>query len=340
MRTHPALAIRSCAVAVLGFAIARPAPAASGETLAEGLRACAVVQDTAARVECYDALAAATNVAATDTRTDAGPAPAGPGLSPLMRRWELDRSAASGEFALRPHLANYILPVTYDFQPNQQPYPPQILKVRRPEAKFQFSFKLKLLEDIGRGGGDVWLNYTQQSWWQVYNGEQSAPFRETNYRPGLSWVVPADFSIAGLKGRAVSLTVEHQSNGRTSGLSRSWNRVAATAVLERGNFAAIVSAWVPFDHREDNPRITRYFGYGDVQLGWRAGRSTVSALIRNPLGVDSGRMGVELGWSFPLPFTDRVRGFAQYYHGYGESLIDHDARANRIGIGISLSDWL
>ena len=46
----------------------------------------------------------------------------------------------------------------------------------------------------------------------------------------------------------------------------------------------------------------------------------------------------ELNWSCPM--SRRVKWFVQYFNGYGESLIDYNARVNRIGLGIAFTDWL
>jgi phospholipase A1 len=58
-----------------------------------------------------------------------------------------------------------------------------LLPLDQTEGKFQLSFKFKLADLDDTIGASVWAGYTQQSHWQVYNGEQSRPFRETNYEP-------------------------------------------------------------------------------------------------------------------------------------------------------------
>ena len=46
------------------------------------------------------------------------------------------------------------------------------------ETKFQISFKTKLWQDVLGKKVDLWVAYTQISFWQFYDFENSAPFRE------------------------------------------------------------------------------------------------------------------------------------------------------------------
>jgi phospholipase A1 len=60
--------------------------------------------------------------------------------------------------------------------------------------------------------------------------------------------------------------------------------------------------------------------------------------VRNNLNFDDNKGAFELDWTFPMP--GKLKGFVQYFNGYGESLIDYNQYQERIGIGIKIADWL
>ena len=107
----------------------------------------------------------------------------------------------------------------------------------KPEVTFQISFKVRLWRDILGKDLNLWFGYTQRSFWQLYNFNDSSPFRETNYEPELLLTLSTRFSILGLKGRFFQLGANHQSNGQSEPLSRSWNRIVANMGLERGDLS-------------------------------------------------------------------------------------------------------
>ena len=205
--------------------------------------------------------------------------------------------------------------------------------------KFQLSLKTQLWPGLV-GDSSLWFAYTQQSYWQIYaNSEASAPFRETNYQPELIWSFPTDFNFLGLRGRTVNLALNHQSNGQSDPLSRSWNRVTGEVVFEGERTMYSVKSWVRIDDPDvdNNPNIEDYMGR--IELGWayKGDNYVVDAWFKNNLASDN-RSSIEVNWAFPL--AQHLRGYVQLYSGYGENMIDMENRNTRIGIGLALTDWL
>jgi phospholipase A1 len=313
----------------------------------EALQSCRRVADRLERVACYDRLlppeTAATAPAAA---TVPAPAPlvagdAARGDSRLERYWDLHEEAQQGMLVLLPFKQNYALPITYNASPNERPFEGSALTVDELEFKYQFSFKLKLWQDMFASPVDLWLGYTQQSYWQLFD-QKSSPFRETDYEPTAFATLPVRFRVFGLTTRFLALGFVHQSNGRGETFSRSWNRIVGAAVFERGNLVGQVRTWyrIPEDEAEDdNPDIDDYLGFADVSLSWTRGRQEWSATLKGNWRFDRNRSGIELGWSFPLWRESPLRGYVQYYYGYGESLIDYNAKVHRAGVGFMVSDW-
>lgn len=241
----------------------------------------------------------------------------------------------------------YLLPAFWTSDANQRPrssnpdntvVDPQSLSDI--EAKFQLSFKTKAVENLFGDNGDVWLGYTQSSRWQVYNADDSRPFRESNYEPEVMLVFRTNYSLGGWRGRMLGIGVNHQSNGRDDPFSRSWNRVVANIGLDRENWALVVRPWwrISDGNDEDNPDIDDYMGRGDVTLVHTRGGHEFSVTARHSFnGGDASRGAVQLDWGFPIRNT--LRGHVQVFDGYGESLIDYNHRATYVGVGISLLEW-
>ncbi|MCO8069221.1 phospholipase A [Acinetobacter lwoffii] len=271
-----------------------------------------------------------------------------PNLSLLDSRWELSQESKLGTWNIRSYQPIYLMPGFWTSKKNEFPQsenPNNTVKedqnLTSIEGKFQLSLKTKAVENILGDNGDLWLGYTQSSRWQVYNSEESRPFRETNYEPEASLIFRTNYDLLGLNWRMLGLTINHQSNGRSDPLSRSWNRVMLNLGFEKDNFALMVRPWYRFEEkREDdnNPEIKNYIGRGDMTAFYRYKEHDFSLMLRHTLkGGDENRGAVQFDWSFPI--SGRLRGQFQLFDGYGESLIDYNHRATYVGLGVSLMNW-
>lgn len=337
--------------------------------------ACAAVEINSERLACYDALfkapetdktvlvserrAAAElapepdNLQAKIDKTVSSVAvsegsPLKPTLSLLDSRWELSPESKLGTWNIRSYQPVYVLPGFWTSKKNEFPSSPnerntvtEDQNLKSLEGKFQLSLKTKAVENIFGDNGDIWVGYTQSSRWQVYNPEESRPFRETNYEPEVSLVMRTNYDLFGLDWRMLGLTLNHQSNGRSDPLSRSWNRVILNLGFERNNFALMLRPWYRFEEDlpdDNNPDIKDYIGRGDLTAFYRWKDHDFTLMLRHTLkGGDDNRGAVQFDWAFPI--SGRLRGHFQLFDGYGESLIDYNHKATYVGLGVSLMNW-
>jgi phospholipase A1 len=260
----------------------------------------------------------------------------------FTRLWQLDEAERAGRPWITFHRSNYALALSYNFRPNPAPLqavdPAKTLV--KPEVAFQLSFKAKLWQDMFGRKIDLWFAFTQRSFWQLYNFDDSSPFRETDYEPEVLVNFRTDFRFLGLRTRFIQVGLNHQSNGQSEPLSRSWNRLVANVGLERGPFSLLLKGWFHFPESaevDDNPGINSYMGYGEIWAYWFVKSHRLGIMLRDNLDFQQNRGALQLEWSFPL-FAN-VWGYVQYFVGYGESLLDYDHLANRIGVGFTFSDW-
>lgn len=270
--------------------------------------------------------------------------------TPLSLAFDLDSNSERGLWSARPHNANYILPVYINNRPNRHPKTPNQPAVdytsdqmRTPELKFQVSLKTKAAQNLFGTDADLWIGYTQVSHWQVYNENNSRPFRTHDYEPEvfLTQPVSADLPFDG-KLRMLGAGLVHHSNGESDPLSRTWNRAYLMGGAEWGKLTVMPRVWGRILKEQsakpnDNPDIVDYYGYGDVKFLYQMDKgNTISGLVRYNPKTNKGA----LQFDYVHPITEGMSGYVQLFEGYGQSLVDYNHKSTSIGVGIMLNDWM
>lgn len=270
-------------------------------------------------------------------------------LGALSSRIVSERMREFDPYVIIPHRMNYVLPVYTTNQINTEPYSESedvVQHYENIEAKFQLSLKVPLNpHNLLTQGDGIYFAFTVESWWQVYASDISKPFRETNYRPELFYLTPLPYTLfGGNTGMAVG--IEHQSNGQSELLSRSWNRIYLTGLFEKDNFALLIRPWWRLPEKEDeypgdpkgddNPDISDYMGYFELSSAYTWDKLELNVMMRR--NFHTGKGAAELGFIFPI--WKRLRGYATVFSGYGDSMIDYNYAQTRVGLGIALTGFL
>ncbi|GAA4350693.1 phospholipase A [Kangiella taiwanensis] len=273
------------------------------------------------------------------------------GSALLKKRLRMEYRVRDNRFAIIPHKPNYLLPVTFNNTPNEESLENagDERQVDNVEVKFQVSFKTPFWEKPFGENSALFFAYTGQSYWQAYNKDVSSPFRETNHEPEVFAAWATDWQLGGWQIPYFSAGISHQSNGRSGLGSRSWNRIYTEFAFEQDRWVLAFKPWwrIPEDRKtdpldpdgDDNPDIDDYMGYFELYSAYQWDEHNFGILLRNNLRGDN-KGAVQFDWTFPLDDEGKLRGYVQYFNGYGESLIDYNRHVNRLGVGFVLTDWL
>ncbi len=334
----------------------QPQPAAAAAAPARSATAATAANNPAAAATPVDPLIPATRVISITSEKGCHDRQ----YSDLSRFWELEAGSDCGTFGLRgyrPISVSLISATSVNTMPTSANPANNALAetaYRKTETRIQLSVRTKLAQGILTSGhptlkDSLWFGYTQQSYWQLFNGGISRPFRSTDHEPEVIYAYPTDFSLpGGWRMRYTGLGVVHQSNGQALPLSRSWNRAYLMVGAEKDNIARVQARiWkrLPEGSSDDNPDISDRIGRAEIQGYWNLDkRNTVGATLRHSLrAADQGSMRLE--WLRTLgkgaadgPIND-LRLHLQLFSGYGDSLLDYNRRRTVLSVGLSLVDW-
>lgn len=214
---------------------------------------------------------------------------------------------------------------------------PKITK-ENTNAKFQVSVSQKLTKSTLPWNTYLYLFYTQKVFWNVL--EESLPMTDLNFNPGIGIAKPL-FMYNHYIGK-LTFQIEHESNGRDSIQSRSWNRITFGAnILVDANLSVHGKFWIPIVDGENNKDILDYCGIYQIGTSYLSTDRKWSASV-----VLVKRRGWNLNYNTIIEFSYRFNKkhnqsfFIQYYNGYGEGLLDYNKFHSQLRVGIVIKPTL
>ena len=278
----------------------------------------------------------------------------------MSRFWELEEGTDCGNFSFRgyrPVTLMYSAGNTVNRQPtsgnpvNSATSPTDYDKQ---EMRIQLSVRTKLASGLltradSKLRDSLWVGYTSQSSWQLFNSEISRPFRNTDHEPEIFYVYPTTAQLPfGWKWRYTGIGLVHQSNGQSDPLSRSWNRYYAMTGFELDNrWSVNAKFWKRISEtaeKDNNPDIQNYIGRAELKVGWHVNPSNWLGVTARGSLNGSGKGSGRVEWMHTLGHgwmggKSNLRLHAMVFSGYGDSLIDYNFKRTVLSVGFSLLDF-
>lgn len=200
------------------------------------------------------------------------------------------------------------------------------------DVKFQISIQQRLTKSVLPWHTYLFLMYTQKVFWDVF--KESMPMHDFIFNPGIGLTKPL-FSKDRFIGK-LTLLIEHESNGRDSIQSRSWNRITLGANIILDKWLMVHGKiWIPIVDGENNRDILKYTGL------WQHGIQVTTPNQKFFWNLTfTKRKGWNLNYNTQIDFGWRMWNkanqyfFIQYYNGYGEGLLDYNKFHSMLRIGL------
>ncbi|WP_299780866.1 phospholipase A [uncultured Formosa sp.] len=206
------------------------------------------------------------------------------------------------------------------------------IKSSTADIKYQISFKQLISRDPIIWDSYMFLTYTQKAFWNIY--EFSSPFQEINFNPtiGLRKVIYDETDH--VKGVA-SIKLNHESNGRDSIYSRSWNRLSMKYATNLSHKSILsVEVWAPFGYQDDNSDLLEYVGLGQVTYSHEITPDKLNFEIAVKKGLNLDWKGAVRSRLYYNPFkTKNQYIMLEWFAGYAESLIAYEKFTSMVRIG-------
>lgn len=204
--------------------------------------------------------------------------------------------------------------------------------IKNSDAKFQVSISQRLTKSVLPWNTYLYLFYTQKVFWSIL--DDSMPMTDLNFNPGIGLVKPL-FANDRFIGK-LTLMFEHESNGKDSINSRSWERISLGAnIVVDPRFIIYGKYWIPIVDGKHNKDLLDYAGIFQV------GTAVTSPNDRFGVAINLvKRKGWNLNYNIITEFTYRISRkanqhlFAQFFCGYGEGLLYYKKHTTMLRIGM------
>jgi phospholipase A1 len=202
------------------------------------------------------------------------------------------------------------------------------------DAAFQISIRHRLTKSVLPFKTFAYLTYTQKSFWDLY--DESSPFRDSNYNPGLGLgkYLFRDNKLVG----ATFVQIMHESNGRDSTDSRSWNYLSLSMKYYLNpNFSLYGECWLPYTAFGKNSKdLIDYKGYFCLSANYISSNKkwwfSADILPRK----DFVNVNTTLTAAFMASKRANQYFFLRFFQGYGESQKDYDKYTINVRVGICI----